>query len=37
VRAAALGFGSQPPRDDLAVLTIRNDGPPRTVKPPPPA
>jgi len=31
VRAAALAFGSQPPRDDLAVLTIRNDGPPRTV------
>jgi serine phosphatase RsbU (regulator of sigma subunit) len=34
LRAAALGFGAEPPRDDLAVLTIRNDGPPGTVDPP---
>lgn len=29
LRAAALGFGSEPPRDDIAVLAIRNDGPAR--------
>lgn len=28
LRAAAIGFSNEPPRDDIAILVLRNDGPP---------